>query len=394
VPDERQNRNKQWHGGATCIVALKNYEGLIKVSRQIEVLNMPRAHLADAFALSVCLCVSACPTHAQHSEAHIVPVTVVTADGKPVTDLQPRNVRVHGHGVQVNGFNLDTSPRGIVLLIDISGSMRKSNGKVNLLQAAVHTARLFLDRVSSVDSISVHVFAEKEREVVPLTRDFGAVRTAIMNLPEPENEDTKKEYGAQTDLDNALNSVLAALSEHPQFGDAIVIFSDGFFPPRSDRGDILNYYDQPDYLVHAAPRLGTLGVRVFFSLAGNVEGTPPLHGIELFMGATGGESFELHHSGLVFYDSTYDHPKAPIYRSDSLEQRALAISAAIQDTYRLQLEFARPLEKPTRLHLDLVDERRKALHDVTVLSPAFVYPEAGAQPSTRCNMCGPKSPER
>lgn len=347
-------------------------------------LNQQRIHLANAFALSVCLCASACPIHAQHSETHIVPVTAVTADGKPVTNLQSQNVRLQGRDLQVDGFSLDTNPRRIVLLFDISGSMGMSNGRVNLLQAAVHTAVLLLDRVSPVDSISVHVFAEKEREVVPFTHNLGVIRAGMMNLPKPGSEEIKKEYGARTDLGNALNSILTVLSDKPQFGDAIVIFSDGLFP-RSNEGDILNYYDQPDYLLRAMPQLGTLGVRVFFSLAGTIWGAPPLHGIELFIGATGGESFELHNSGSSFYGSinpheSYDRPKAPIYRSDSLEQRALALSAAIRDTYRLQLEFTRPLEKPTRLRLALVDERGKILHDVSALSPAFVYPNAKTQP--------------
>lgn len=348
-------------------------------------LNMLRAHLANAFALLVCLCASACPIHAQHFEARIVPVTAVTANGKPVTNLQSQNVRLQGRDLQVDGFSLDTNPRRIVLLFDISGSMGMSNGKVTLLQAAVHTAVLLLDRVSPVDSISVHVFAEKEREVVPFTHNLGAIRAGMMNLPKPGNEDIKKEYGARTDLGNALNSILTVLSENPQFGDAIVIFSDGLFPTRGDQSDILNYYDQPDYLLRFSPQLGTLGVRVFFSLAGTIRGAPPLHGIELFIGATGGESFELNDSGSLFYSpinphDSYNRSKAPIYRSDSLEQRALALSSAIHDTYRLQLEFTRPLEKPTRLRLALVDERGKILHDVAALSPAFVYPKAKTQP--------------
>ena len=339
-----------------------------------------RSRLADRFPLLVCLFSSAWPSHAQNSEAHILPVAVVTAAGKPVTNLQAQNLRVQDRGVQVNGFSLNASPRRIALLIDIGSRMGKSNGRVSLSQAAVHTAGLLLDRLSSVDLISVYVFAEKAREVVPWTRDFRAVRSALMDLPKPGTDESKREYGVRTDLDGALNSALAALSEHPQFGDAIVIFSDGIFP-RVGAGDILNYYDQPDYLVRATPQLGTLGVRVFFSLAGNVAGTPPLHGIEVFMGATGGESFELDDSGSSFHDlNTYDRPKPPIYRSDSLEQRALALSAAIQNTYRLQLEFVKPLEKPMRLHLELVDEQGKALHNVAVLSPSFVYPGTKAQP--------------
>jgi len=339
---------------------------------------MLKPHLANAFVLLLCLSAPPCPTNAQHSETHIVAVTVATVDGRAVTSLQSRNVRVHGRGVQVKSFSLDTSSRRIVLLIDTSGSMGISNGRVTLLEAAAHTARLFLDRVPSDDLISIHAFAEKDKEVVPFTHDIGAIRAAITDLPKPRIEDGRKKGGARTDPENALNSILTALSERPQFGDAIVIFSDGFFP-RSDQGDILSFYDPPDYLRRVTPRLGTLGIRVFFSLAGRVEGAPPLYGIERFIGATGAESFELRDSGPVPYgpNNVYDRPQAPIYRSDSLEQRALALCAAIQDTYRLQLEFAGPLEKPMPLHLDFVDERGKPLHNVVVLSPESVYPDAG-----------------
>jgi hypothetical protein len=362
-------------------VALNNHSGLSILCGLTDVLNMLRPHLTDAFALLFCLCTSPCPTNAQAPETHILPVTVVTADGTPVTNLQSRNLRVHDRGVQVKSLSLDTTPRRVVLLFDTGGGMRGSNGKVTLFQAAVHAASLFLDRVPSVDSISVHTFAEKDKEVVPLSHDIGAIRMAITNLPGAGSEEDKKVYGLRTDLDNALNSILTVLSEHSQFGDTIVIFSDGLFP-RSGEGDILSYYDQPEYLRRITPRLGVLGVRVFFSLAGNVQGAPPLNGIEQFIRATGGESFELHNPGTAFYilNNQYGRPEAPIYRSDSLEQRALALCAAIQDTYRLELQFTRPLEKPTRLHLDFVDERGKALHNVVVLSQEFVYPDAGKHP--------------
>jgi hypothetical protein len=310
-----------------------------------------------------------------------LPVTALTFDGKPVTNLQPKNVRVQGRDVQVSGFSVDANPRRIVLLIDVSNSMGMSNGRVNLLQAAVYSAGLLVDQISASDAISLYVFAERAREVVPLTRDFGVVRKALTGLPKPGGEEAKKHYGIRTDVGSALRSVLTVLSEHPQFGDAVVIFSDGNFPC-GGAGDIMDYFEPPDYLVRVSPRLGTLGVRVFFSLAGNVAGTPPLTGVERFMGATGGESLELHGSGTSFYALNAEdyHSKVPVYRSDSLKQRAVALSAAIQDTYRLQLDFARPLEKPTRLRLDLIDEGGKRLPDVRVLSPEFVYPENKAQP--------------
>jgi VWA domain-containing protein len=332
--------------------------------------------MARALALLVCLlAVSPYPTFAQHQQTRVLPVTVLAADGRPIPDLQLRNIHVHGKAVHLNSFVPDTSPRRIVLLFDTSGSMAISNGRVTLLQAAIHTAGLFLDRVPSGDLISVYAFADKSRELVPFTHDLAAIRSAMNDLTTPDVERAGKKYGTGTDLGNVLNSILTLLSANPQFADTIVVFSDGLLP-RSNGSNIMAFYDQPDYLERITPSLGTLGVRVFFSLAGNVEGAPPLHGVEQFIGATGGESFELNDSGPSFYGGAYDHPEAPVYRSNSLERRALVLFAAIQDTYRLQLQFTSPLEKPTRLHLDFVDGQGKALHNVTVLSPEFVYPDA------------------
>lgn len=341
---------------------------------------MLKPRLAYALALLYYFLSSPCSTNAQRPETYIVPVTILTADGNPVLNLQSQSLRVHSRGLKVQSFSLDASPRRIVLLFDVSASMGMSNGRVTLFQAAVRTSELFLDRVPSLDSISVHVFADKDKELVPFTRDFGAVRASISNLPTPGTDESKKVYGARTDLESCLNHILALLSGHPQFGDTIIIFSDGQFP-RPGRDEILNFYDQPDYLIRVTPRLGVLGVRVFLSLAGNIGGAPPLHGIESFMTATGGESIELRNP--VFPDlgmnGAYEHPEAQVFRSDSIGQRAFALCAAVQDTYRAELQPTNPLEKPIRLHLNVVDEKGKALHNVALLSPEFIYPAVGTQ---------------
>jgi len=96
---------------------------------------MLRSHLTDAFALLFCLC-APCLTNAQAPETHILPVTVVTVGGKPVTDLQSHNVHIHGGGIQVKSFSLDTGPRKTVLLLDTSGSMGTNDaGKPRLAVA-------------------------------------------------------------------------------------------------------------------------------------------------------------------------------------------------------------------------------------------------------------------
>ncbi|MGH9731333.1 MAG: vWA domain-containing protein [Candidatus Acidiferrales bacterium] len=230
--------------------------------------NMLISQGSNGFALLFCLLSALpCTTNAQQPETRVMPATVVTTDGKALTSLQSQNVRIHNRDVRLMSFSLDTSPRRIVLLLDISDSMTISNGNVTLWDAAVHTAGLFLDRVPETDSISVYAFANREKQLVPFTRDHGAIRAAIHGLLKPGSEEAKQEYGTGTRLDEALNSILNLLSESPQFGDTIVIFSDGLLP-RSNGDRIMVYYDQPEYLQRVTPRLGMLGVRVFFFSGG------------------------------------------------------------------------------------------------------------------------------
>lgn len=332
-----------------------------------------------SFALFCLLCALSYPAGAQETETRVIPLAVVATDGNAVTGLQPQNIRLHNRGVLLKSLRVDTTPRRVVLLFDTSGSMAISNGRVTLLQAAVHTAGLLLAQLPRADLISVHAFADKDKQLVDFTHDPEAIRAALNDLLIPHTEAAKKKYGTGTDLYNALNSIVSVLSGSPQFGDSIILFSDGMLP-RSNSDNIMAFYDQPDYLERIAPRLATNGVRVFFSLAGDVEGAPPLHGVEMFIGATGGESFELNDSGPSFYGGVYDQPQAPVYRSNSLEQRARALCAAIQDTYRLQLQFASALKKPAELHINVVDKRDKTLRNVSVLSPKFVYPGIRTHP--------------
>lgn len=310
-------------------------------------------------SLTFAIFASARAASAQQPETRVVPVTALAPDGKPLMDLHLRNIRVNGVNAQIKDFSLDTSPRRIVLLLDASGSMGISNGMVTLWQAAVHSAGLFLNTAVPADWFSVHVFAERDKEIAPFTDDLGAVRSAIRRLP-GTIQGAKSLYGA-TNVGKALNSALYTLADRPGFGDAIIIFSDGRFP-RSDAGDILSYFDEPQYLEDLRSKLGARGIRVFFVLAGDVLWTPPLYGVELFMAETGGESFEFTRSddsgvGLG-EEAIYSHPEPPIYRSNSLQKRAAVLCGAIQNTYRLELQFNRALAKPERLHLKVVDENR------------------------------------
>src|SRR6185437_6648303 len=93
-------------------VALNNESGLLIVCVPEGRTHMMAYRVTRAFALLICLlCAWPYSTNAQHAETYVVPVTVVSRDGKPLTSLQSQNLRIHNRGVELKNFSLDTSPR-------------------------------------------------------------------------------------------------------------------------------------------------------------------------------------------------------------------------------------------------------------------------------------------
>jgi Mg-chelatase subunit ChlD len=356
---------------------------------------MLRSHLTDAFALLLCLCAPLRSTNAQAPETHILPVTVVTVDGRPVTNLQSHNVHIHGGGAQVKSFSLDTDPRRIVLLLDTSGSMGiNDNGKLRLAVAS-ELMNLFLDTVPAGDSLALYQFADSPREVIAFTHDAAAIRQAISSIP----VDRERDMVGRTNIRDALNAILTNPQESLAFGDSIVIFSDGEW--NSDE-------DKQRSLASLASALVQDGVRIFLVLtqeksAISSESQTPPTGVnqpvpapghlppqgqsivvtfdyektrivdsELFVDAVGGESFAPADPNVL--------QSTTIFRSNDLRQRMKSLCAALQSAYRLELELFEPLRSKKRLHINLVDGRGKPLHNVAVLSPEFVYPDDDTHP--------------
>lgn len=357
--------------------------------------SMLKSRLADAFAVLFCLCVSTCAASAQVPETHVVPVTVVTADGKPVTNLRSQNIRVRNRDVQVKSFSLDAGPRRIVLLMDISGSMGSTDHGKLRLTVALELARLLLSSISAEDSLALYQFGDSPREIVAFTHDLGAIRQAMDSVSVPQ----ENEMVGLTNIGDALNAILMNSQEALAFGDSIVMFTDGEFDSDNGKQRALSSF---------TTALARRGVRVFLVLAQekattlgevqddstNVSQAPPasshlpirgqysipaldderavINDSELFAAGTGGESF-----APLDYSSTFQTPK--IFRSEDLSQRMQALSKAVQSTYKLEVQFSKPLKSRMRLHLEVVDDQGKALHNVTVLSPEFVYPDGGAR---------------
>ncbi|HET9803442.1 MAG TPA: vWA domain-containing protein [Candidatus Acidoferrum sp.] len=305
--------------------------------------------------------ISAGPAPAQTSEVRTVPLAVLNSNGKAELNLTLRNIRIKEHGVVARKLTLDTSPRRIVLLLDVSGSMATMidySKRVTTWDDARNLAEIFLRTRFRQDLVALDVFAEEEKQIVPFTHDFSSVQTALGAVPPPKGS---------TNAVHALRSVMRELGPSATFGDAVVFVSDGRLPgrfPDSLEGDACRH----------SVRVFLLSARVDQYLSDVDPGSGVTSGFEAetdFMITTGGFSFAPESvpdiqgiSELVLAD--------PVRRVE-------ALSNAIHGTYRLELQLERPVLKKQKLELQIIDDAGKSMRGVHALYPHILYPVADSK---------------
>ncbi|HEV2224439.1 MAG TPA: VWA domain-containing protein [Candidatus Acidoferrales bacterium] len=307
-------------------------------------------------------CVIPVSALAQSGEARTtIPLVVMNQSGQIIQGLTPQNLRIKGAKASVRNIALDTSPRRIILLLDMSGSMGETideNKHITTWDYTKDMARVFLKTIFAQDSVALDVFADKEKQVVPFTHDFTLIRAAIDALPKPRGF---------TRAGDALQSALRDFGQTAGFGDSIVFFSDGQFQSDGSRTTVESQ----------GVDVGRCAVRVFliFPMTTNFDPYPPdlmpnIESVIDFMDATGGFSF----APKRFPD---DWPTGEIILSDPF-QRIAALSNAIHGTYRLELQFAQPPRKKQKLQAEILDDRKRAMHGVYVLYPHTLYPSTNS----------------
>ncbi|RPI28121.1 MAG: VWA domain-containing protein [Acidobacteria bacterium] len=104
-----------------------------------------------------------------------VPVTVSDSHGRPIPDLGPRHFRVFDEGEErrIDNFVLDKSPVNVILLLDMSGSVRDEIEDIK--DAAVSFSRIF----DKEDRIAVMTFSDKVDLLQDWTNDGGKVRKSL-----------------------------------------------------------------------------------------------------------------------------------------------------------------------------------------------------------------------
>jgi hypothetical protein len=331
---------------------------------------MKRAAIT-VFIMTVSVCALVPSTSAQTGETRTIPLVVMSSTGKVATDVAPRNLRIKGAGASVLRVALDTSPRHIVMLLDISGSMAgtASFSRQTRWDYAKEMAKALLADTPKQDFVALDVFAFKERQIVPFTHDFASIRNAIDDLPEPASKAARTQYKESTAAGDALNSVLLQDGASLEFGDAIVFFSDGEFGDPDETGRNVN---------SVSDELEQRNIRVFLALALQVGSSGRFDSPDDFNVATIGDSFSFmaETGGFSFVPAMFPPlPVLPVFRLDPINQRIVALSNAIHATYRLQLQVEQPLRKKQKLQLDVVDDQGKPMHNLFLYYPRNLYPE-------------------
>lgn len=110
-------------------------------------------------------------------EVH-VDVEVVSKNGRIITGLTQKDFRVLDEGKEQTlvGFGSEQQSLDVILLFDISSSMRSRLGKLN------RVAREALRELRAGDRVSVMTFSDETRLVSPLTDNFDSIERDIQGL--------------------------------------------------------------------------------------------------------------------------------------------------------------------------------------------------------------------
>ena len=126
------------------------------------------------------------------------------------------NVEIDRKPVKVVSLSLDARPRRIVLMVDISGSMRPS-----LLSRGFYPAAAYaVDVIPPGASSALVTFSDKLRRESDGFEDPKVIGAKVVDLAK------KDAHGGRTALFDSIEKVLVEFTEL-QFGDSIYVVTDG-----------------------------------------------------------------------------------------------------------------------------------------------------------------------
>ena len=264
-------------------------------------------------------------------------VNVRDQQGKLVSGLQPTSFQgvLRGQPVKVLSVGVNTEPPRIVLLVDRSGSVNRSNHK---LQTTQFLAENFMT-TSRAPRVALALFSEQVPDVIGFDHAPNAILQRLTNLGDG--------HGGTAILDSLMYSARIFQTHEP--GDAIYVITDA--------GDNKSRFQKKDVELELLSK----GIRLFVFVVSTAQ-APLMTEIERQQGYD-----ELQHlteaTGGSIVNAEYDP-----YEKESRELEASLQRAydKMKSFYELQVGLPVKPDKERPWELRVVDEHGKKRKDVEI----------------------------
>jgi hypothetical protein len=295
-----------------------------------------------------------------------VPASVVDSEGYPLGGLTPARfaATLNKQPVTIQGAKMDAQPRRVVILLDISGSVRNKAG--DKWKVALQVAGDITSYLPAEHSVALVTFSDRIHDELGFAKSRMDIIQRLKELAtrKPPADASKEETAPVIAVRKALNMLKPARA-----GDVVYIISD------SEENASRRGRDE------AAEALLAARVRVFASLLTlcnpewrTADNLPPRTPIaETLANVTGGAV--LHRCGL-------GPTGQETYVANAEEQRKLgaallALYRQMAEFYQLEVRLPEPVHKPRDWNLALVPGDGFAPEGLRLLYPQKL-PRCGA----------------
>jgi VWFA-related protein len=266
---------------------------------------------------------------------------VTDPQGRPISGLRAEEFRIFDEGEPQNAvfFGHEAEPLDVLLLLDVSGSMRR------LLEEMASNARAALKQLHENDRVGVMLFARYQRVEIELSDELGAAESGIRAATR------KQDLGAGTSINESIVAAAKYMREQPARGRRAILMvtdNEGLNYQSPDEAAIRSLHAANvvlNALVSQPPRKDTLAGRET-----NPDFTPP--DVYKLARETGGEAIEMRRAKNAF--------------QEMIER--------IRSRYSLQ--YPAPMAPPgsfRRVRVELSPEARRRYSDASVHARAGYY---------------------
>ncbi len=295
-----------------------------------------------------------------------IPVNVYTERGEAYSPLTTSSFQasIGGKPVRVTSATLDTGPRRIIILIDVSGSMTTEGN----LESALEFTQQFISLTPLLDTLALYTFSDRIEDFVALGESHEALLAEVNKLQHTDWGSVKRMR--KTAILDALVNALAMMKS-PSVGDAICLVSDGGENASKSNGSTVK-----DLLESDGARLYAFLPILSTSIRGRtreeVDGPSELRG---FAFATGGDirvfgaarEKDPHDLLSGFYGAVGDDRK-------EIRLAAQRYRNEISSFEKLTVRLPEPLVKPREWKLDVVDASGQRIKHLQVFYPQRLAP--------------------